>query len=113
VRGADICGGGRVVRHRHHGRLQHAAGGRDEHGGGVGGGRSRCGGRLGAGALRRDHHTDVPGHRVQHDFDAESAEPRDPRRGWYGGAPVLAAGRDQLFGRPQVLPVFRVHAHLH
>jgi len=113
VRGADISDSGRVVRHRGHGRLQHAAGGRDKHGSGFGRGRGRCGGRPGAGALRRDYHTDVPGHRVQHDFDAEPTKPRDPRGSRHGSAPVLAAGRDQLFGGPQVLPVFRVHAHLH
>lgn len=103
----------RVVSGRGHRRLQHAAGGRDEHGGGVGGGCSRCGGRAGGGALRRDHHTDVPGHRVQHDVDAQPAEPRDAGRGRHGSASVLATGRDQLFGGPQVFPVFRVHAHLH
>jgi len=69
VRGADISGG-RVVCDRGHRRLQHAAGGRDQHGGSVGRGCGRRGGRPGVGALRRDYHTDVPGHRVQHDVDA-------------------------------------------
>jgi len=88
---------GRVVSGRGHRCLQHAAGGRDEHGSSVGGGRGRCSGSAGVGALRRDHHTNVPRHRVQHDVDAKPAESRDARGGWYGGASVLATGRDQLF----------------
>lgn len=81
--------------------LQHATGSRDQRGG------------RRVGTLRRDYDTDVPGHRLQHDVHAQPIEPRDPRRGWNGSAPVLAVGRDQLFGRSQVLPVFRVHAHMH
>jgi len=50
VLNADTSGG-HVVGGRGHRRLQHAAGGRDEHGGGVGGGCGRCGGRAGGRAL--------------------------------------------------------------
>lgn len=63
--------------------------------------------------MRGNHHSDVSRHRLQHDEISERDEPRDAGGGGAGGASVLAARRNQMLARPEVLPVLDVHADLH
>ena len=62
--------------------------------------------------MRGDHYPDVQRYRVQPDVHAQRAESGYAGGGWAGGAPVLAAGRDRLLARSQVLPVFALCADL-
>lgn len=59
--------------------------------------------------MRRDHDPNVSWNRLQSNGHAERIESRQPRGGWLGGAPILAIGRNQMFARFEILPLFDVY----
>lgn len=62
--------------------------------------------------MRRNNDSNVPGYRLQHDQNAQFAQSRNPRRGWFGSTPILAACWNQMFKRSEIFPLLNVCTNL-